>query len=168
MGKINNSEVAYNFRYNMHNSDRAENFWIRWHNDGRTLYSYSTPIARKDFETDAPFIISEKKYSVTTMKQKSYLMRLLVTGDYIEIYDITQSPENNIKYKLDDIANSIKKAKRARKWKQSHLNDARRHIMYLIMYLDYIKADKRGSLYKQTLKAINGYKTAINEFKGGD
>jgi len=150
--KITNSELISNFIEGINENDHAANMSYLNRLDDRVLYSYRTPIAVYD-KNNKQFLISKLKFSMTTIKQKINLYRLL-NYNFIFVYDVRVDLLTNCYILYDEIIEEIEKLKRKRL--QHTKESQKRHINQLIDNLQnlikYEKIDKRISIIKKSMK----------------
>lgn len=158
---LNNSGVIHYFTQNFNNIDdvcidvRSNNMSIGkgYNNDDSiVLYSYSTKIALRNL-TQNIYLISERSYSVTTSKQQRELKQGVY--NYISVYDINDSNDRNLKSYLNDIKNYSISQSKARK--KDYIHEIESTLKNMILFLDYIKIDKRSKLYKACISLNNFY-----------
>lgn len=101
--------------------------------DGEYAYSYAAPIARRiPFGASVVWLITSRSYSVTTSKHTSYARRAIAWGAGIAFIVPRLDVENmgahadNLRHFAGVVAESLEKARRARKYGPHHLEHANR------------------------------------------
>jgi len=153
---MNNRQVAHSFVYG--NSGVGSNFST----DGRTLYSYSSIMARKYHKNGKDIILVSdriRKYSNTSQKHHGHLVASFnPTDEVIYIDEISNGYIEDVltldmfKIKLNELIELYKKQSRARKTDYSYWIN--RELKELELFIKYSKIDKRSSTYKTYLKII--------------
>lgn len=101
--------------------------------DGEYAYSYAAPIARRiPFGSDVVWLLTTRSYSVTTSKHVRYARRAIPFAAGLTFHVPCLDVENaaahveNLRYFAGAVAESLEKARRARKYGPYHLEHANR------------------------------------------
>lgn len=101
--------------------------------DGEYAYSYAAPIARRiPFGSSVVWLVTSRSYSVTTSKHTSYALRAIPFGA-LHTFTVPRLDVENMGAHVDNlrhfagvVAESLDKARRARKYGPYHLEHANR------------------------------------------
>ena len=126
------------------------------------LYSYSTVIGKRFFDTET-YLISTRNYSNTTSNHQSMLRSAADGYNAIYVNDINQTVGENVADFKRTIINYSRKHLRARTADYTNIIDE--FVVNMKNYLEFVKVDKRTISYKEVMNIINTFNNnEINDF----
>ena len=116
---------------------------------GDTLYSYKSKLFQRIAPNTYTLDVAISKYSVTTAKHTTRILRSM--PDNVTIYRtcIDNDPISNVIDYVSDIKYSISKFTRARSTKPQWQKHIHRTYAELQSYMEFYKLDKRTAAYRQ-------------------
>ena len=116
---------------------------------GDTLYSYKSKLFQRIAPNTYILDVAISKYSVTTAKHTSRILRAM--PDNVTIYRtcIDNDPINNVIDYISDVKYLISKFTRARSTKPQWQKHIHRTYAELQSYIEFYKLDKRTTAYRQ-------------------